>query len=222
MEQQTVEPQKYFLIGIILLGALIIGGLAWAIVSGPSSGSVGTVNTNVKFNDANDPAIGPTSTKAVVRMFGDFQCPACGAAEEGVQYARQAYGAKVRFIWNDFPLTQIHSNAFAGSVAARCAEDQGKFWEYHDALYHYQLAWSSLADPSASFKDYAKELNLNADSFASCLSSQTDRSKIQDDMSEGDANGVDSTPTFFVNDKKLVGVLTKEDWDRELKPLVTP
>lgn len=222
MEKQSVEPQKYFLIGIILLGALIIGGLAWAIISGPTPESVGSVNQNVAFNDANDPVVGPTDAKAVVRIFGDFQCPACGAAEEGLLYARQAYGAKVRFVWDDFPLTQIHSNAFGAAVAARCAEDQGKFWEYHDALYRYQLAWSSLANPSSAFTEYAKEFRVDEGRFSSCLSNQTNRNKIQDDMNEGNANGVDSTPTFFVNTKKLVGVLKKEDWDRELQPFVNP
>jgi len=220
MNESPSQIQKYFLGAIIGLGALIIGGLVWAVLSGPSQTGDGTVEQNLRFNDENDPAVGPTNTRAVVRIFGDFQCPACRTAEAGITYARRTYGDKVRFVWNDFPLSQIHSNAMSAANAARCAETQGKFWEYHDALYRYQSLWSSLADPSGPFTEYAKELHLAEAPFATCLANRTQEQKILNDITEGTANHVDSTPTFFVNTKRLVGVLTNEDWDRALKPLV--
>ncbi|MEK7116138.1 MAG: thioredoxin domain-containing protein [Patescibacteria group bacterium] len=220
MNESPLSTQKYFLCGIIGIGALIIAGLVWAILAGPSQTGNGTVERNLRFNDENDPIVGSTSTRVVVRIFGDFQCPACGTAEAGVTHARRTYGDQVRFVWNDFPLSQIHSNAMAAARAARCAEMQGKFWEYHDALYRYQPLWSSLADPSDVFKGYARELKIAEEPFAACLVNHVQDKKILDDVNEGHANRVDSTPTFFVNAKRIVGVLTAEDWDRELKPLV--
>ncbi len=212
------NPQKYFLLGIIGLGALIVVGLVWAVVSGPSPSSVrGTVDGKATFNDANDPMQGKSDSKVVVRMYEDFQCPACGAGEEAAAYAMKTYGDRVKFIWNDFPLSQIHSNAMAGAVAARCAEDQGKFWEYHDALYANQAAWSNLQDPKPSLKGYAKDLHLDEATFGACLDAEKDRQKVTDDVNEGNANGIDGTPTFFINTKRFVGIMQKEDWDRELK-----
>lgn len=218
MDQPSTQTQKYFLLGIALLGALIVGGLVWAVMSPSSpSGTGGTVESNLRFVDDNDPAIGPADAKVTVRIFGDFQCPACGAAEPGVTYARKTYGDKVRFIWDDFPLVQIHQNAMAAANAARCAEEQGKFWEYHDKLYQVQTAWSNEKAPQEKFLDYAKELGLKEDTFSACLANQTYRNKIQADMSEATANGVDATPTFFINNKRMVGILQNVEWDREIQ-----
>lgn len=209
---------QMFLGGIGLLGVLIVGGLVWAIMAGPSpdNGSGGQIETDLRFRDDNDPARGPGESKVVVRMFGDFQCPACKAAEPGVKHAMSKFGDKVRFVWNDFPLSNIHKNARPAAVAARCAEEQGKFWEYHDVLYDKQSSWSELSAPTASFVEYAKQLSLDEGSFASCVASQTVLRKIQDDESEGMSNRVNSTPTVFIGQKRFVGSLSPEAWDKEL------
>ena len=217
MNQQSAQPQKYFLIGIIGLGVLILVGLVWAVLIGPSSENRGNVVQNASFQDANDPTLGPSNAKTVVHIYGDFQCPACKVAEEGVTEARKMYADRVKFVWKDFPLTQIHSNAMAAANAARCAEARGKFWEYHDLLYQHQLEWSNQRDPATTFRGYAKDLGLGDATFATCLERESYREKILDNMAEGTKNSVEATPTFFVNAKRIVGVLRTEDWERELK-----
>jgi protein-disulfide isomerase len=215
MDQSSSQPQKYFLAGIALLGVLVIGGLLWAITLPPSEN--GTFENDLRFSDENDPAIGPADAAVTIRIFGDFQCPACGAAEPGVTYARKTYGDTVRFVWDDFPLVSIHLNAMAAANAARCAEDQGKFWEYHDQLYLTQTSWSDTKDPQPAFVTYAKTLGLNEGAFTSCLANQSHLAKIQADLREGTANRVEATPTFFINNKRVVGIMQNADWDREIQ-----
>lgn len=209
----TDQTRKVFLLGTIGLGALIVVGLIWAVASGPGSGGNGAVS----FNDDNDPALGPAESKVIVRIFGDFQCPACRAAEDGVQYARKTYGDKVRFIWNDFPLQSLHPNALPAANAARCAEAQGKFWEFHDKLYADQASWDTSTSPNDAFISYAIGVGADKDQFAACLKNSTHQNKIMDDLKEGERNGVNGTPTFFIGDSRIVGGVENTTWDREIQ-----
>ncbi len=216
----NAERTKVVLIGGIgTLIVLCIVGIIWAIMAGPTpnSGQSDVAETNLKFSDENDPVRGSSESKVVVRMFSDLQCPACRDAEPGLQYAMKTYGDKVRFIWNDYPLTSLHKNAMAAANAARCAEEQGKFWEFHDMAYDRQADWSALASPGDQFTTYAKSLGMKSDEFASCLAANRYQNKIQADQTEGDQNGVQATPTFFVNNIRRTGRLPNAEWDRLLK-----
>lgn len=204
------QTQKFFLLGAIVVGALLVIGLIWAIASGADP-------YRYSFRDDNDPAFGPAEASTTVRIFGDFQCIACKNAEPGVQYARQTYGDKVRFVWNDFPLTGSHPNAMAAANAARCAEAQGKFWEYHDRLYADQATWENIGSPAQQFTAYADALGLKSDAFGKCLSDRTYEYKVTDDMKEGERNSVGATPTFFINNSKIVGGMDRDQWDREIQ-----
>ncbi|MEO5927452.1 MAG: thioredoxin domain-containing protein [Patescibacteria group bacterium] len=207
------QVQKGFLLGAIVLVVLIVIGIIWAIASGPSPVAP------VSFNDTNDPSIGAQTDK-VVRIFGDLQCPACRSAEAGVHHVRDTYGSQVKIVWNDYPLPSLHPNAMEAANAARCAEDQGKFWEYHDKLYDDQPSWDSLADPTQKFVDYATALDLQGGNFKACLDGRKNQSKINDDMSEGDRIGVNATPTFYVGSKQIVGGLSDAQWDAEIQVLL--
>lgn len=215
------DTKKYFLFGIIGLSGLIVAGLVVAILAGPESGRPqGRVEQGLSFVDDNDPGYGPGESKFKVRIFSDFQCPACKLAEAAVGQAMDKYGDRVRFIWNDFPLPSIHPNAQAAALAARCAEDQGKFWEYHDRLFAEQEAWSEQPAPSQSFVQYAKDLGLDQEKFSSCVVNRQFLRKVQDDEAEGKANRVEGTPTFFIGDKRFVGILERADWESELDALL--
>lgn len=210
------QTRKMFLLGTIGLVILIVIGLIWAVASGPGVNDGG----EPIFNDENDPAFGPAESKVVVRVFGDFQCPACRVAEVGFQYAKKTYGDRVRFIWNDFPLQSIHPNAFSAANAARCAEAQGKFWEYHDRLYSEQPNWSEVTDLKNAFSSYAIGLGLNQADFERCYNDRTYQAKVNDDLNEGQRNTVNGTPTFFINNTRIVGIVENEVWDRELLSLL--
>lgn len=199
--------------GTIGLGALIVVGLIWAVAAGPGAAR----NDQFVFSDDNDPSFGPAESQVVVRVFGDFQCPACRAAAAGFQYAKKTYGDKVRFVWNDFPLQSIHPNALPAANAARCAEAQGKFWEYHDKLYADQPSWDQSSNPRDMFISYAVALGLQREEFTDCVEKKVYQNKVMDDLNEGQRNGVDGTPTFFIGNSRSVGALENTTWDREIQ-----
>ncbi len=216
---QEKDIQKYFLLGTIVLVLLAVIGIVIAIVSGPTTVNkpLGEKVSGLSFTDDNDPSYGPGESKYIVRIFSDFQCPACKAAEAGIRYAMDTYGDRVRFVWNDFPLSTLHQNAEIAAVAARCAEDQGKFWDYHDKLYDLQAQWESVAAPTPLFVDYAKLLKLDDQKFAACLNGQQFLRKVQADVAEGQKNGVEGTPTFFFGgDTKIVGGMDNASWQQAM------
>jgi len=216
---QSSDPRKPFLFGIIGLGALMLIGLVWAVVFLPSEskGSNGKTEANVSFQDTDDPTFGPAGAKVVIRIFEDFECPACQLAAQGIDHVREAYGDRVRVVWNDFPLESSHPNARIAANAARCAEEQGKFWEYGDALYGTQDIWVTQSDPTDAFISYAKQLGLNDVEFAQCVVERRYDAKIASDIKEALANRVDATPTFFINNTRFAGALDADAWDKELK-----
>lgn len=204
---------KNVLIGVVAVAVLVFGGLVWAIVSAPTSAPIAT--GEISFNDANDAFIGPENASTVVRLYSDFQCPACRAAESGVKYAVDKYKDSVKFIWKDFPLMQIHPNARLAANAGRCAQDQGKFWEMKDKLFEGQASWQGSRDPSADFKAYALQVGLNAEQFNPCLDARSKDANVMASYQEGVRNGVDRTPTVFVNNERRFS-MTPTEWDQAL------
>ncbi len=204
---------KGLLVGIVVISALIFGGLVWAIVSAPPS--TPPSSGSITFDDSADPFIGPEDATTVVHLYSDFQCPACRASEGSVNYAIEKYKDKVKFVWKDFPLMTIHPNARIAANAGRCAQDQGKFWEMKIKLYEGQLNWEGGRDPSADFEAYAAQLGLDADQFATCLSSKAGDAKVMASYQEGVKNSVDRTPTVFIGDERRFG-MTPAEWDQAL------
>jgi protein-disulfide isomerase len=204
---------KGLLIGVVAAAILVFGGLVWAILSAPPS--TPPVTGALIFDDSADPFIGPENATTVVRLYSDFQCPACRAAEGALNYAIEKYKDKVKFVWKDFPLMTIHPNARLASNAARCAQDQGKFWEMKSILYTQQTSWEGSRDPLADFKAYAAQLGMNADQFNTCLDSRANDAKVMAAYQEGVKNGVDRTPTVFINHDRRFA-LSPAEWDQLL------
>jgi protein-disulfide isomerase len=149
---------------------------------------------------ATDPALGPASAPVTLVEFSDFQCPFCQRVEPTLKRLRETYGDKLRIVWKDFPLTQIHPQAFKAGEAGHCAADQGKFWEYHDRLFANQQALQP-----ADLKKHAADLGLDAAAFGTCLDSSKHGERVRDGVSQGTALGVNSTPTTFINGRRLSG-----------------
>ncbi len=147
------------------------------------------------------PEMGQASAPVTVVEFSDFQCPYCGRlfgdAEAQIRTNYVSSG-KVKFYYRDFPLTSIHPDAMAGAIAARCANDQGKFWDMHDKLFQNQDTWSSLADPKSTLEQYASDLGLNTAQFDSCYESQNHSAEINSDEAAGQAAGIQGTPGVFI------------------------
>jgi len=111
----------------------------------------------------------------------------------------------VKYVFMDFPLESIHKFAFKAAEAARCAGEQGKFWEMHDRLFERQFA---LEDEHLI--EYARELELDAARLARELAAHTYKAKVRDDFMSGVRSGVNGTPTFFINN-----VRHDQAWDVE-------
>lgn len=144
------------------------------------------------------PIAGNPNAKVLVEEFGDFQCPACGAAYPLAKQVKIEYGNDIAFVFKHFPLRQIHVNAQKAAEASECANDQGKFWEMHDKLFENQ---SQLDRQSIS--RYAESIGLDMKKFNACLDSGAKAGIVQKEYQEGISRGVKGTPTFFVN-KKVV------------------
>ena len=144
---------------------------------------------------------GNKDAKVTLVEFSDFECPYCFKFEDTVSQILKNYPDKVRLVYKYFPLTSIHKNSQKAAEAAECANDQNKFWEYHDALFAKQAQNLSVD----LFKSMAGELGLNQDQFNSCLDSDKYLSRVQDNVKEGQADGVTGTPATFVNGKLLSG-----------------
>ena len=160
-------------------------------------------------NDASGIALGPETAKVVVREFADFQCPACGGFEPAVEQLRKDYvdTNKVRFIFFDMPLEQ-HKNAGVAAQAARCAGEQGHYWQMHDALYAHQAEWADKNVPTNNFQSYAQAVGIDATKMLLCLEAGTEHQAVIRSSGYGDALGVRATPTFAVNGDVYSGSIT--------------
>lgn len=196
--------------GIIAVSVLLFGGLVWLLTKVPSD--VPPVTTGpVSFSDEGAPRIGPADAKVKVQIYGDFQCPACRAAEPALKLVIDKYQDRVAFIWKDFPLMTIHPNARAAANAAWCANAQGMFWTYHDELYAQQNAWASLRSLDDAFVGYAKGLGLDETTFRGCFQNRAYDEKVMTGVNEGTRNAVDRTPTYFINNERVFG-MTPAEW----------
>ena len=162
-------------------------------------------------NVAYDPSRVKGDPKAPITIveFSDFQCPFCKKSESTLHELLTKYSGQVKLAYLDFPLRDIHPMAQSAAEAARCAGEQGKFWEYHDSLYADQ----SKLD-GADLLSRARSLKLDAKSFQSCLDSGKFKSKIDADLEQGRKVGVAGTPGFFVNGVFLSGALPPADFEK--------
>jgi predicted DsbA family dithiol-disulfide isomerase len=143
---------------------------------------------------------GDPEAPVTVVEYSDFQCPACAYhSANAVARLKAEYveTGKVRLVFHDFPL-QMHPNAPVASQAARCAGEQGYFWEMHDALFTNQDAWASNPDPTL-FAEYASQAGADADTFTSCLQSGTYASAVEAARAASAQAGITATPTFVVD-----------------------
>ncbi len=153
---------------------------------------------------ADDPIRGSPKAPVTVVLFSDFECPFCSRVEPTLARVRQEYGNKVRIVWKHQPLP-FHKQAVPAAVAAEAAREQGKFWEMHDRIFANQQGLS--AEPYAQL---AKEIGLDVAKFEAARKSGRGTARIQEDQAIAQRNGVDGTPTLFVNGERIVGAVPYE------------
>ena len=141
--------------------------------------------------------------------FGDFQCPFCVSVQPTLRALLAKYDGKVKLAFRDFPLREIHADAQSAAEAARCAGEQGKFWEYHDLVYSNQARLNRDA-----LSGHANTLRLDAKIFNACLVSGKFKNDIEQDLQEGNRKGVSGTPGFFINGVFLTGAQPQSAFER--------
>ena len=160
---------------------------------------------DVSINGA--PFKGSEKAPVTIVKFEDFECPFCKTVQPTLAAVLKKYEGKVRLVHKDLPLEQIHPQAQLAAEAARCAGEQGKFWDYHDALYG-----NSPKLGAGELKSYAKQVGLNAAPFDQCLASGKYKAAVQKDLAEGAQLGVTGTPSFFINGREISGALPVESF----------
>ena len=150
-------------------------------------------------------SLGPADAKVTLSEFGDYQCPACAQYHKLIKDdIIPKYSDKLKFVFLNFPLIDIHANAQAAAQAAEAAALQGKFWEMHNILYERQDDWSKQKNPQSKFEAYARELGIDVDLFKKDSDSQKVIDLINQQAGLGDAFEVKGTPSFFVNGTAVV------------------
>ncbi len=175
---------------------------------------------HVTYNIPTDgfPSLGPSDAPITIVEFSDFQCPYCTQWQEQTwPQILSAYPGKIRLVYRNFPLIEIHQNAMLGAEAALCASDQNSFWQYHDKLFSENSQMNNgqgAALPVDTYVQWATDIGLKASDFQACLTSGKYQQRVQDDLTyaaslptENGEPAVGGTPTFFINGERVVGAL---------------
>ena len=162
----------------------------------------------VKISADDDPIIGDPNAPITIIEFSDFQCPFC--ARFHVQtlpsiYEEYIEQGKVKLVFRDFPIQNIHPNALPAAVAAECANEQGKFKDMHDILFETQSQWNKIETVAALslFSQYASDMQMDQEKFESCIASGKYIEEIRKDLEDGRDYGVSGTPGFFVGNDEI-------------------
>jgi protein-disulfide isomerase len=164
------------------------------------------MNTSTLSIADQDHVRGNPSAPVLLIEYGDYECPYSGQGYHVVQMVKQAAGDRFRFVYRNFPLPQIHPHAMDAAYAAEAAGLQDKFWEMHDTLYRHQRTLDDV-----DLLSFAQKLGLDMDRFVSDMKSEAVRHKVRADFMDGRQNGVNGTPTFFINGVRFDGVRGQRD-----------
>jgi protein-disulfide isomerase len=219
MDNTTLVPdmitfkRSRFFMGLAVLGLVVgvlIGILLGYVFWGRGQGAIAnTAEVSPTQQEARRyyiptqgyPSIGPKDAEITIVEFSDFQCPYCQKWHDQVyEQLMAAYPNKIRLVYRNLPLTQIHPQAMNAAEASLCANDQNVYWKYHDQLFDNS---DTLGDEL--YSSIAADLRLNTATFEKCMSDHKHLSFIQEDMQFAIDLGVQSTPTFFINGLAVVG-----------------
>ena len=206
------QINKYLIPGAIVLAGAVVAVAVIYSVNSPSRPNAGNTKTAtiaaLPAVTSGDFVLGNANAPVTLIEYGDFQCPFCGKFfKETESVLRENYikTGKVKFIYRDFAFLGPESTWAAN--AARCAGEQGKFWEYHDYLYNSQRGENQGAFSKDNLKSFASVLGLNKEKFNACVDGDKYSNEIKEQTKVGGEAGVQGTPANFVNGVLYVGAL---------------
>lgn len=199
--QNKKSLKRVFLWAVVLV---VVGGSVWGL-SRLAINSQGPQNQGNVVLDAiseGDWVTGNKESKVILIEYADFQCPACGAYYPLIKELIKEQGANFKLVYRHFPLQQ-HQNAKPAAYSAEAAGKQGKFWEMESMIFERQRDWSESRNVDDIFLGYAKSLGLNAEQFKKDRESKEIKDNVEADYNGGIKAGVNATPTFFLNGKRI-------------------
>lgn len=214
-----MSPQRTWTLASALILAAALGGFFVARSTGSTPPKAASPSDSAA-PAANDPLLdartkGSPEAPITILEIADFQCPACRVFwEETLPLLQREYvePGKVRMVFVNLPLVQIHRNAAAAHEFAMCAAAQDRFWPVHDMLFDQQSVWAALDDPSAYFFSVASATGLDADSVDACVTDGRMRNLIMQEAEGVVRAGVQSTPSFVIEGGLLAGAVPIEGW----------
>ena len=213
--KKASTPNRAFYLIIALIAVGGIAALTYASTRPNAVVNASPVDTTLPKVASQGYVMGSPTAPLEIIEFGDFECPACGRfavlTEPDVRKNFIDAG-KVRWRFIDYPLP-MHRNTWQASRAAACADEQGKFWPFHDLLYQNQDRWNSetTGDPDKVMKEYGRQLGLNSQQFDQCVDSKKYQAKIQAHLVLAEQRKVQSTPTFIIGDQQVASALPYDD-----------
>jgi protein-disulfide isomerase len=212
-DKSMTKESHWSLRFLLVLGVLLLVAFGWWVFSIPSTPNI---SGRVPTPKVSDPTRGASSAKITIVEFGDFQCEFCQEWATTYEQLAAKYGSSIRLVWKDSPLDSIHPKARSAAIAARCAQQQFKFWEYHDALF---------AKPddlgTERYNAIAVDLGLNQNLFSACLTDQAAANLIDGNLAEAVQFGIRSTPTIFVGSYVLTEVPTFATMDALISSILS-
>jgi protein-disulfide isomerase len=208
-------------VGVLLAGvlAVIVGRLVFWVAAefrGERTAGVPTV-LDRPVDIGHDHIRGPADAPLTLVEYGDFECPFCARATGVLRELHERFGAELRYVFRNLPLTDVHPHAEAAALAAQAASEQGRFWEMHDLLFVHQDALET-----EDLIGYAAELGLDVDQFLRDVADPAIAARIRADVASAEASGARGTPTFFLGTRRHIGPYDAETLARELEAVRPP
>ena len=223
---KNLSQETKIILGIVVITVVILIGAAIVLGNGSSTASTDQ-SSNPKADNGQlvtkESYQSNPGAKVTLVEFADFECPGCGAMYPVVKELQKEYGTKLNLVYHNFPLP-MHPYAKNAVQSAIAAGDQGKFWQMHDLLFENQDTWAASTDSTSAQKlinSYAQSLHLNMTKYAQDQASPATISRMTTDLADGNTLGVNSTPTFYIDQHKYIGDYTldamKSTIDADLK-----
>jgi protein-disulfide isomerase len=212
-----LDPRKRWLIVGFILLCIVLGviflfrpkpvtGLPESDTPASSSTADVVTTSTPQLVTSSAPTEGPFSARVTIVEFLDFQCQGCGGYHPVLKQMREEFNGRIKFVARHFPIVEIHQYALGAAIASVCAQRQGKFFEYADVLFANQqyLRRNDL-------ENYAEEMGLDLGEFKTCLDDPTAQAQVIADRKDGEALGIQFTPSIFINGKLMEELLPPDE-----------